>query len=438
MNYLHSRFFSQAQKSKYTAFATTFTTWILFGCIIGVVAGSASAMLLNVNDFVTKVREKNPFLLFLLPLGGVVIGFLYNYFGKDSGKGNELIIEHINKEEGIIPLRMGPIVFISTFITILLGGSTGREGAAIQMGTSIAEGVNRLFRINKVDRRLLIISGISGGFGSAFGMPLAGALFGMEVLAVGKIRYDAIVPCFVSSFVGHLTTMAWGVKHDHFEIKSVPGLTPETFIKVFFISIAFCAAGVLYTQLRHGVQNISMKYLKNPMLRGLVGGLIIVALAYLIGSRDYLGRGLPMLEKAFKGPVPYYAFFAKLIFTAVTMGSGFRGGEVIPLFFVGATLGNTLSVLLNLPTSFLAGLGLIAVFSSVANAPISCLLMSMELFKGKGIEYFLMAIVICYVFSGHHGIYVAQEIYEPKSRMLNIVDGQTIAEVEKAKRNNTQ
>ncbi|QUH26468.1 voltage-gated chloride channel family protein [Serpentinicella alkaliphila] len=421
---------------KYIGFLSTLLKWVFLGALIGVIVGSTSALLLNTNDFLTDVREANAFLILFLPVGGGIIGYIYKYYGMGSRRGNDLVLEHIHHGQGSIPIRMGPIVFICTFISHLLGGSTGREGAAIQMGASISEGVNRLFKINKIDRRILIISGISGGFGSAFGAPLAGTVFGMEVVALGKMKYEAIVPCFVASLVGHLVSTAWGVKHDHFLFENIPAITSTTLIQVALVSIIFSLASVLYSQIRHEIKRLSDKYLNQDLvLRGVVGGIILVALVYITGTRDYLGRGLPMVEEAFKSDVPTFAFLAKIIFTAITMGFGFRGGEVIPLFFIGATLGNTLSNFINLPASFLAGVGLIAVFCGAANTPISCFLFSLEMFNGKGKTYFFIACLVSYIFSGNHGIYGAQKIYSPKSRLFNIPDGETITNVENKKEN---
>ena len=408
--------------------------WIIFGVLIGIVVGAASSILLNVNDKLTEVREDNSYLLWFLPLGGVIIGYIYQYHGKSSRKGNDVVIEYIHYGQGRVPLRMGPIVYISSFITHLFGGSTGREGAAIQMGASIAEVVNKVFKIDDEDRKILIMSGVSGGFGSAFGAPLTGTLFGMEVYSIGKLKYEAFIPCFVSSLTGHIITEKLGVKHEQHFIQSIPGITGMTVTKIVIVSILFSFASVLYSQLRHGVKRLSEKYLKNLMIRAFVGGAIIIALTYLLGTRDYLGRGLPVVNKAFEDSVAPLAFLYKIIFTAITMGTGFRGGEVIPLFFVGATLGNTLSGMIDLPMSFLAALGIIAVFTGATNAPITGFIFAIELFDGKGLIFFFMACVISYIFSGHHGIYGAQKLYEPKSRLFHIKAGETISNFEKNKK----
>lgn len=425
-----ARFYKAPVRQRHWTFLKTLGRWLLYGSLIGLATGTASALLLNTNDLLTNLRQANPGLILLLPAGGVVIGYMYQYYGKGSSKGNDLVFEHIHHGQGEVPKRMGPMVFLSTFITHLVGGSTGREGAAIQMGGSIATGIQQLLRVEEIDRRILFLASISGGFGSAFGAPLTGTIFGLEITAPGKIQFKAFVPCFVASYVGHIVTSAWGVTHEHHVIETVPAYGTATVLKVIALAIIFGFLSVLYSQLRHGVERYGKGYLTTPILRGLVGGIAILALTYLVGSRDYLGRGLPMVEQAFTGQVPPLAFLLKLVFTAVTMGSGFRGGEVIPLFFMGSTLGNTLAPLFDLPVSFMAALGMIAVFCGAANAPLACFFLALEFFGGDAMIYFFIACLVSYIFSGHHGIYSSQKIYEPKSRMLNLKDGESLAMVE--------
>lgn len=228
--------YSESVMARHKIFVVTLFKWVLWGSVIGVLVGSASALLINTNDFLTEVREDNSFLIYFLPIGGLIIGYIYMYYGKGSRKGNDLIIGHVHHAQSKIPLRMGPIVFICTFITHLFGGSTGREGAAIQMGASISEGVNRLFKVDKIDKRILIISGISGGFGSAFGAPVAGTIFGMEAIVIGKTKYEALIPCFVASFVGHFTATLVGIEHEHFVIHNLPTINTMTLLKIIIIS----------------------------------------------------------------------------------------------------------------------------------------------------------------------------------------------------------
>ncbi|WP_208589685.1 voltage-gated chloride channel family protein [Gracilibacillus suaedae] len=428
---------------KYKNFFSILGKWVISGLIIGIVVGSATTFLLEINDYLGSVREKSGWLIGLLPLGGIILGYIYMNYGKvyfnntlnDTAELNNLVIDsvHGNKK---IPIRLGPIVYFGTFLTVFLGGSTGREGAAVQMGGSVAEAVNRLFKVNLLDTKIYIMSGISAGFGAAFGAPITGAVFGMEMTALGKIKLEAFVPCLVASFVGHfMTTAVWGHKHEEFIIQNVPELSFITFIKVIILAVIFSLLSVLYCQLRHGIQTLSEKlFKKNHMKRAFVGGIIIVVFTLIIGSQDYNGRGLQMLEQSFTGDVPPFAFLAKLVFTAVTLGTGFVGGEAIPLFFMGATLGNTLHIFFDLPISFLAALGLIAVFCGGANTPITAFLLAMEMFDGKGLEYFFIACLVSYIFSGHHGLWPSQQIYEPKSRLYSITNAATIENIEKKKK----
>lgn len=422
-------------KNKYVTFITTLFKWVLWSSIIGAAVGSTTAFFKITVQFLTDTREANPSFLYFLPVGGIIIGYLYKYFGKESDKGNNVVLEYIHHGQGTVPIRMGPLVFLASFITHLFGGSTGREAAAVQMGGSITEVINRLFKVNKADQKILFMSGVSSGFGSAFSAPLTGTIFGMEAIALGHMKYEALIPCFVSSFTSYFTTKAWGAPVDRHIIHEIPHISADTIMKIILASIIFSFTSVMYSKLKHDIENLSKKYLKDPMLIGMIGGLIIVLLVHIVGSRDYTGRGLKLVTKAFEGHVPPYAFLAKILFTAVTMGTGFRGGEAIPLFFIGATLGNTLSGITGLPASFLAGIGLIAVFCGASNAPISCFLLSIEMFKGKGVIFFFIACVISYIFSGHNGIYTSQKIYEPKSRMLSIPSGERIDLFQKKKKN---
>lgn len=413
-------------KDEYLSFLTTLFMWVVLGLSIGISVGLITAFFKITIQFLADARESNPYFIFLLPLGGIIIGYLYKHYGKESDKGNNVILEYIHHGQGTVPIRMGPLVYLSSFITHVFGGSTGREAAAVQMGGSITEIVNRLFKVNKVDQRILFMSGISSGFGAAFSAPLTGTIFGMEGVALGRMKYEALIPCFISSFSAYFTTKALGAPVDKHIISEIPTLSPDNIIKIIILSIIFSLASVLYSKLRRNIENISKKHLKDPILIGMLGGIIIIALVYIIGSHDYTGRGLKIVTEAFEGNVPAYAFLFKILFTAVTMGTGFRGGEAIPLFFIGATLGNTLSQIVNLPTSFLAGIGLIAVFCGAANTPISCFILSIEMFDGKGVIFFFIACVISYIFSGHNGIYTSQKIYEPKSRLFNIQNGKRI------------
>ncbi|WP_018922706.1 chloride channel protein [Salsuginibacillus kocurii] len=413
----------------------TLFVWVVLGAMIGLTVGTTTTFLLNTNDFLGNVREGNSWIIVLLPLAGLVIGYIYNNYGSNGGndaaKGNNLVIEGVQGKARVL-LRMGPIVYLGTFLTILFGGSTGREGAAIQMGGSVARAVNQFFHMSLIDTKIFLMSGISAGFGAAFGAPITGAVFGMEMVYLGKMKYEAVVPCLVASFIGHFTaTGAWGLEHEEFVIQTIPEMTLLSFSKVIVAAVIFSLVSVAYCQLRHGIQRVSETYLKkNHMWRAFIGGLIIVMLTGILGTDDYNGRGLDMLQESFEETVPTFAFLAKLVFTAVTMGTGFVGGEAIPLFFMGATLGNTISTIIDLPMSFLAGLGLIATFAGGANTPIAAFLLAVEMFDGKGIEYFFLACLISYIFSGHHGLWPSQAIFAPKSRLYKVKENETIKAAE--------
>lgn len=425
-----------AGKWVYAALLGTLLKWTLLGGGVGILAGTASAFFLESLDYVTGVRLDHPWLLFLLPLGGALVSYLYMKFGGSSGKGNNLILEQINNGNETIPLRMAPLVLFGTLVTHLFGGSAGREGTAVQMGGSLAEWFGRALRVSPADRRILLICGISGGFGSIFGTPLAGTVFGLEVLAIGLISHEALIPAFVASFIGNLvTTEFWGVSHIHYHIGTVPALTAVVVLKVVIASVLFGLASTLFSELTHALKRWYTKLFKNPMLKSAVGGLVVIALVYIVGTRDYLGLGIPLIQQSFTELVTPFAFLGKLVFTSLTLGAGFQGGEVTPLFAIGATLGNALSGFLHLYAPFLAGLGFIAVFCGAANTPIACFLMGIELFGSEAAIYMFIACLISYLFSGHTGIYTSQQIGTSKSAILRIPGGATLGTIKGLRKN---
>jgi len=404
--------------------------WIVLGSVVGILSGTASAFFLKSLDYVTDVRLDHPWLLYLLPLGGVLVSFLYMRYGKNSSKGNNLILEQIGDGQETIPLRMAPLVLFGTLVTHLFGGSAGREGTAVQMGGSLAEWFGKLIKISPMDRKILLMCGISGGFGSIFGTPLAGTLFGLEVVTIGIISQQALLPCFVASFVGDLvTTRFWGVQHSHYVVNEIPSLGLLILLKVILASVVFGLVSVLFSELTHFLKRTFTTFVSNPMLKSAIGGLIIIGLVFLVGSRDYIGLGLPLINDSFEGEGSPFAFLWKLIFTAFTLGTGFQGGEVTPLFAIGATLGNSLAGIFHVYGPFLASLGFIAVFCGATSTPIACFLMGIELFGSEGAIYMFIACVVSYLFSGHTSIYTSQVIGVSKSQFISIPQGTTIASV---------
>jgi H+/Cl- antiporter ClcA len=396
--------------------------WTLLVLPVAVLAGSASALFLWALDQVTRLRWEHGWLLFLLPVAGVAIGWLYHAFGRRAEGGNNLIMDEIHEPGGGVPGRMAPLVFVGTLITHLFGGSAGREGTAVQMGGSLASVYARVGRIHPANLRVLLMAGVAAGFGSVFGTPLTGAIFAMEVLVVGRMQYDGLIPVLVASVVGDFTCSAWGIRHAayHIDFAGTAGgihlFDGPLLGKVVLVAILFGLASQLFAELTHTLKEQFTRFIAYPPLRPAVGGGLVIALVYLLGTRDYLGIGVTSPEpgavtilSAFTpGGATPWSWWWKLLFTAVTLASGFKGGEVTPLFFIGATLGHTLALLLGAPVDLFAALGFIAVFAGATNTPLACTMMGIELFGAHHAVYFAVACFIAYFFSGRSGIYSAQ------------------------------
>jgi H+/Cl- antiporter ClcA len=419
----------------FAASCGTLLKWIVLGGGVGLLTGTASAFFLKSLDFVTDLRLAHPWLLLLLPLGGALVSFMYFKYGGSSAKGNNLILEQIQAGNEPIPLRMAPLVLFGTLITHLFGGSAGREGTAVQMGGSLADWFGKVLKVGPADRRILLICGISGGFGSIFGTPLAGTVFGLEVLAIGLISHEALIPAFIASFAGNLTaTSIWGVTHLHYPIGDIPSLSFIVILKVVFASILFGLTSILFSELTHALKKGYTRLFTNPVIKSAAGGVVIIALVYVLGTRDYLGLGIPLIQDSFSGDVAPFAFLGKLVFTSLTLGAGFQGGEVTPLFAIGATLGHTLAGFLHLYAPFLAGLGFVAVFCGATNTPIACFLMGIELFGAEGAVYLFIACLVSYLFSGHTGIYTSQQIGTSKSPFTSFPQGTTLAKLKQLRK----
>lgn len=382
--------------------------WIPIAAAAGILGGSASALLLVSLDYATNLREGHRWLIALLPFAGLLVGSVYKTFGSSVEAGNNLVLDEIHDPQQTIPIRMTPLILLGTFVTHLCGGSAGREGTAIQTGASLADQLARPFRLNGAGRRILLMAGISAGFASVFGTPLAGAVFGVEVLAIGAISYDAIVPCTIAAFAGDLTTHAWGVQHTLYRVGGTPAMNVTGLLCAALAGAVFGLVAMGFSRTTHAIRDLFQKHLPWSPLRPFVGGMLVASAIFAIGTTRYIGLGIPTIVRAFNGQQPTYDWIAKFLFTAVTLGAGFKGGEVTPLFFIGATLGNALSHILPLPSSLLAGMGFVAVFAGAANTPIASTLMAVELFGSEAGAYAGIACVVSYLFSGRSGIYPAQ------------------------------
>jgi H+/Cl- antiporter ClcA len=382
-------------------------------------------------EWATHTRTETPWLLYLLPVAGLIVVFSYKVSGKNAESGNNLILDEIHKPGAGVPGRMAPLVLIGTVITHLFGGSAGREGSAVQIGGAISEKFCTLFKLNAEDRRLMLTAGIAAGFGACFGTPLAGAIFALEVLAIGRIKFDAVIPAVFAAGIADLVCVAWGVSHTHFRIDYLEqlvqwnehiGFNLLLTGKIVLAAIAFGLAGYLFGELTYLIKDIFKATIKNAYLIVFTGGLIVIGLVFLIGNTDYIGLGLrasreggvSILSAFDTGGAEWYSWALKLLLTAITLAAGFKGGEVTPLFFIGATLGNLLAWMLNAPVDLFAALGLLSVFAAATNTPLACTIMGVELFGAEHVVYFAIACFIAYAFSGHTGIYGSQKIDVPK------------------------
>ncbi|WP_460432201.1 voltage-gated chloride channel family protein [Arachidicoccus ginsenosidivorans] len=425
--------------------------WTLITIPVSLLAGSVIALFLWMLEKVTVIRWQHPWLLFLLPLAGIAIYFSYYFGGKAAEGGNNLIVDEIHKPGGGVPFRMAPLVLLTTVVTHLFGGSAGREGTAVQIGGSIASWIAKKLKLDKPDIKILLMTGVAAGFGAVFGTPLTGAVFALEVITVGKIHHKALLPCFMASVLADITCKSWGIHHTQYAIAFKHLLTSadggfhmdwQLLISVIFGGVLFGLASYLFSELSHTIKNYSQRWIAKKWLIPFIGGMIIIALTFLLGTDSYLGLGVDnpnpnavsILSCFRAGGASYLSWFWKLLFTAITLSMGFKGGEVTPLFFIGAALGNAVGMLTGAPIDLMAGLGFIAVFAGATNTPIACTLMGVELFGSENLIYFAIACFTAYYFSGHTGIYSAQRLGFSKLNGAPEADGNlTLQKIRKAR-----
>ncbi|RKI38178.1 chloride channel protein [bacterium D16-51] len=390
-----------------------FFKWCIFSTIVGLVVGGFSTLFAYCLRQVTDFRTEHPWMLYLLPLAGVVIVFLYGIFQYKNDKGTNMVLSTIHAETEL-PFKMAPLIFISTILTHLFGGSAGREGAALQLGGSIGNQLGRWFRFDEKDRRIVVMCGMSAAFAAIFGTPVAASIFAMEVVSVGVMYYAALVPCVFSSLIASKVATDMGINPELFTILHIPEFHLVPSIKIILLALCCAALSVLFCMALHGLGDIYRLKLKNPYIRIIFSSCLIILLTVLLQTTDYMGAGVPVIEEAIKGKVKPGAFLLKILFTALTLEAGFKGGEIVPSFFVGATFGCFFGQLLGISPSLCAAVAMVAVFCGVTNCPITSMLIAFELFGYEAVPYFLIAISVSYLMSGYYGLYHDQTIVYSK------------------------
>ncbi len=402
----------------------TLIKWLVLGTFIGFLVGSVCSvfghMLLWANDY----RMAHQWISWLLPVGGLIIVFMYRTWNNEDDKGTNTVISSIHSNTGI-KTRMAPLIYASTMITHFLGGSAGREGAAIQLGGSIANRVGKELSLNDNDQRIIIMCGMSAGFSALFGAPMAAAIFSLEVISIGIMHYSALVPCVTASMTAHFLANFLDVKPEAFIVTSIPVFTPVIFIKIIIFAAFAGGVSILFCICLHQTGHLYKKFIKNQYLRIFIGGCLIILLCLLLDTNEFLGSGQGIMEHIFHyEETKWYTFLLKIFFTALTLGAGFKGGEIVPSFCIGAAFGCVVAGIFGLPITLVAACGMVGVFCGVTNCPITSLMISFELFGFEGMPYYLTTVVVSYMLSGYYGLYHSQKIMYSKTE-TNFVNRET-------------
>lgn len=392
-----------------------FIKWSALALVIGSVAGAAGTIFSMGVSWATGFRLSHPSMLFFLPVSGLLIVWLYHSFHEEGNRGTNMVIDAISSNERVTPAT-GPLIFFSTILTHLGGGSSGREGAALQLGGSIGNSFGEWFKLDERDKKIAIMCGMSAVFSALFGTPVAAAIFSLEVVSVGVLYYAALVPCVFSSFLAVGIARAAGLEGEHFPVEMTPALDLKAMGLLVLLGILCAAVSILFCVLLHTAEHAYRKYFPDARVRILAGSFLFIALTLLSGTRDYCGSSMGLIESSIEGSVRYEAFLMKMLFTAVALGAGFKGGEIVPTLCVGAALGCAFGEITGFAPSLCAACGMAALFAGVTNCPITSLVIALELFGYEGMEYFSIIIAVAFALSGYYGLYASQKFVYSKTR----------------------
>jgi H+/Cl- antiporter ClcA len=400
----------------------TISKFIVLSILVGLLIGTATALFLVSLDYVTQFRLQHGWIIFSLPFIGILIVWLYNTYGKEVKKGNNLLIqEHRNVNGKNIPFIMAPLVLLTTLLTHLAGGSAGREGTAVQMGGAIADRFTKIFSLSKEQRNTLLIMGISAGFAAVFGTPITGAVFALEIMLFKNCKWADVLPSFAAAFIAHYTCLYWGIHHTSYIIPNAALINFQTILGAIIAGIIFGWAALLFSATNQLWKKL-FEFFKQPYLVPCIGGIVIIIFVQLLGTQKYIGLGIDTIVQSFLTPVNKYDFIIKLLLTTFTLSAGFKGGEVTPLFFIGATLGNILIGFIPLPMALLAGMGFVAVFAGATHAAITGIVLGIELFGISAGLFVGIASIVAYFTSGINGIYSAQLKEGAKYKLYNFIN----------------
>ena len=391
--------------------------WGLLGLLMGVIGGLLGALFHHALHFVTHIRTENSWLIFLLPVGGLLTVGLYMLLFKGRNRGTNEIIDAVLNGQSVNPL-IAPGIFVATSITHLFGGSAGREGAALQIGGSVASFMGRLLKLKENERTVLVMSGLASVFAGLFGTPLTATLFTMEFASVGTIFSPALLPCYLAAFTASQVSALLGVHAETAVLENILQITPLSGVQLLVLAILVGLLGVLMCFTFHKAEHLAHHAIKNPWLRIAIGGAVITALTLLIGDHRYNGAGMDMALKAVEGHADWYDFILKMAFTAITLAAGFKGGEIVPTFCIGATFGCLMGGLLGMDPGIAAALGLVGLFCCATNSPITAMILSIEMFGSGNIYAFALVCIVSYVISGNWGLYSSQIIRFSKARLV--------------------